>query len=137
MRTSTLLALALVAGACRPTPETPPSAVWTAESVDGRFVATLRPQGERPQIGRVQNWEVKVTTPEGKAVYPARIGVNGGMPGHGHGLPTTPQVTEHLGEGRYRIEGLSFNMAGDWVLLLAIETPELRDRVQFEMTIDW
>ena len=49
-----------------------------------------------------------------QGVSPVRVVVGGGMEAHGHGLPTQPQVTEHLGDGQYQLEGLKFNMAGSW-----------------------
>jgi len=58
------------------------------------------------------------------------------MPAHGHGLPTQPQVTEHLGDGRYQLDGLMFNMAGQWQLIFGINTREHADRVVFDLTID-
>ena len=57
--------------------------------------------------------------------------------GHGHGLPTQPQVTRYLGEGRYLIEGMKLNMAGDWILLFGIETPTLRDQARLEFNVDF
>jgi hypothetical protein len=59
------------------------------------------------------------------------------MPMHGHGLPTEPRVTEELGGGRYRIEGLKLNMYGAWVIDVAVETATLRERLRFNMTIDF
>jgi cytochrome c peroxidase len=64
------------------------------------------------------------------------------MPSHGHGLPTRPEVTAHLDEGRYRIEGLRFNMPGDWTLVVEVEAPPIRDRMQFLLRLaatpgDW
>ncbi len=97
----------------------------------------LSPRGGHVSIGQFQHWYLQLTDAQGKPVYPARIGINGGMPGHGHGLPTQPQVTDYLGDGRYLIEGMKLNMAGDWILLLAIHTPNGRQQVQFEIAIDF
>ena len=123
--------------ACTPPTAKAPAAQWTATSDDGAFTGTVRPESGAPRIGEHQNWLVHLVGRDRQPVYPARIGINGGMPGHGHGLPTKPKVTEHLGDGRYRIEGLRFNMAGRWTLLLLIETPNRRGRVQFELDLDW
>ncbi len=95
------------------------------------------PQEGIATIGRFQNWVVRVLDSEIRPVYPARIGLNGGMPGHGHGLPTQPQVTTYLGSGRCLVEGMKLYMAGDWLFVLALETPSTKDRVTFEVIVDY
>jgi hypothetical protein len=75
-------------------------------------------------------WQVKVklTSPAGAPVTHAHIQVDGGMPQHGHGLPTWPQVTRELPDGGYLIEGMKFSMSGWWEIKLAIDGA---DRVTF------
>jgi hypothetical protein len=98
---------------------------------------TIGPLEGPPRIGPIHEWIVVVRDVEGRPVHPARIAIDGGMPDHGHGLPTRPEVTEHLGDGRYRIEGVRFNMAGAWVWRLVVETPRGTDRVTFDLDVDW
>jgi len=57
---------------------------------------------------------------DGRAIDEAQISIDGGMPQHGHGLPTRPRVTRNLGDGIYEIEGVRFNMGGWWEFKLAI-----------------
>ena len=57
------------------------------------------------------------------------------MPQHGHGLPTSPPVTAHLGGGKYRIEGLKFTMSGWWELRFAITAPAGSDKAVFNMVL--
>ena len=85
--------------------------------------------------GELHNWIVAVKTPDSKAVDGAKITVDGGMPQHGHGLPTAPQMTGELGEGRYRVEGVKFNMGGWWELKFAISAPQGDDRVVFNLVL--
>lgn len=61
----------------------------------------------------------------------AVIAVSGGMPGHGHGLPTKP-VVEEIGGGKYVIKGLKFSMGGDWRLILDIRADTVTDRMSFD-----
>lgn len=49
----------------------------------------------------------------------ATISIGGGMPGHGHGLPTSPEVRSNA-DGSYVVEGLKFSMPGQWVLVFDI-----------------
>ena len=65
----------------------------------------------------------------------AAITIDGGMPQHGHGLPTRPRVTKDLGNGVYEISGLRFNMGGWWELKLTITTPAGTDTVTFNLSL--
>ena len=75
----------------------------------------------------------------GKPLHPpltdASIGVDGDMPQHGHGLPTRPQVTKHLGNGDYLVEGMKFQMGGWWVVDFTIEANGKQDTVRFNMIL--
>jgi len=61
--------------------------------------------------------------------------ISGGMDAHGHGLPTSPFVTSYLGQGKYLIEGLLFNMSGEWNLQFAIKSPKFSDRARLDFTL--
>ncbi len=80
-------------------------------------------------IGQYHTWLLTLRDAKQSALHPATISIVGGMPGHGHGLPTQPQVTDHLGKGVYRIEGLKFHMPGEWQLRFDITAAQLRDHV--------
>lgn len=80
-------------------------------------------------------WTVEVRTRDGRLVDGARLRIDGGMPDHGHGLPTRPVVREALGQGRYVIDGMKFNMGGYWVVDLTVESPEGTDTVRFELKL--
>ena len=57
------------------------------------------------------------------------------MPEHGHGLPTSPAVSAHLGAGRYRVEGVKFTMSGWWELRFAITAPAGSDNAVFNVML--
>jgi hypothetical protein len=57
------------------------------------------------------------------------------MPQHGHGLPTEPRVTEELGGGRYRVEGMKFNMPGWWTIKLSVSSAAGSDSATFNLTL--
>jgi len=80
-------------------------------------------------------WVVTIKTADGNPVEPARVLVTGGMPMHGHGLPTQPQVSEYLGDGRYLLKGLKFSMNGRWEINLEIQSKNLNDKVTFNVKI--
>ncbi|WP_291980581.1 FixH family protein [Luteitalea sp.] len=103
-------------------------------SVEGRYVATLEPsQPLRPR--QMQTVRVIVRDIEGRGIDDAQIVVDGGMPQHGHGLPTRPRVTRSLGDGIYEIEGVRFNMGGWWEFRLAITGSRGVDTVTFNLAV--
>ena len=57
------------------------------------------------------------------------------MPRQACGRRAAPQAGAHLGEGRYRIEGVRFNMGGWWELKLAISSGIGQDDVTFNIVL--
>jgi len=103
-------------------------------SASRQFTATLQPdQPLRPR--RMQTVRVAITNAAGAPVDNATIQIDGGMPEHGHGLPTRPRVTRALGNGLYEIEGVRFNMGGWWEFKLAINAPSGADVVTFNLAL--
>jgi hypothetical protein len=68
-------------------------------------------------------------------VEDAVIEMDGEMPEHGHGLPTKPQVTEYLGDGDYRVEGVKFQMTGWWEVKFEIAANGQTDEVTFNLML--
>jgi hypothetical protein len=86
-------------------------------------------------INQIHSWTLAVETPEGQPVENAEITVDGGMPQHEHGLPTSPQVTQELGGGEYLVEGVKFNMAGWWEMRFDIAANGQSDSVSFNVVV--
>ncbi len=100
----------------------------------GLYTATLQPaESLRPR--KLQAIQVSLTDGEGQIVDGAAITIDGGMPQHGHGLPTQPRVTKALGNGQYVIEGVRFNMGGWWEFKLAIAGKAGTDTVTFNLAL--
>jgi YtkA-like protein len=103
-------------------------------SAGGRYVATLEPATAlHPR--QMQTIRVTVRDAEGRAIDEAQISIDGGMPQHGHGLPTRPRVTRNLGDGMYEVEGVRFNMGGWWEFKLAIAGSRGADTVTFNLDL--
>ena len=132
----TALSLAALAGTtgCMSAPKDLDLAL-TRWSIDRKYVVTLQPPAKPVAINQLHAWQVKLSTPSGAPVAQARIQVDGGMPQHGHGLPTKPQVTRELPDGGYVIEGMKFSMTGWWEIKLAIDGPAGADRVTFNTVV--
>jgi hypothetical protein len=103
-------------------------------SAGGRYVAALEP-GTPLRPRQMQTVRVVVRDADGRAIDEAQISIGGGMPQHGHGLPTRPRVTRNLGDGIYEIEGLRFNMGGWWELRVAIADSRGADTVTFNLDL--
>ena len=103
-------------------------------SEQGLYIVTLQGAADlKPR--RMQRLQFTVADAKGEAVSGATIVVDGGMPEHGHGLPTRPRVTSPLGGGWYEINGLRFNMGGWWELKLTITTAAGTDTVTFNLQL--
>lgn len=103
-------------------------------SAGGRYVATLEP-GKPLRPRQMQTVRVMVRDAEGRPIDEAQISIDGGMPQHGHGLPTRPRVTRTMGDGIYEIEGVRFNMGGWWEFKLAIAGSRGADTVTFNLDL--
>ena len=108
--------------------------------------ADVDPQEQQDQlvvINTLQSWRLILTDLSGAPIRNAQITYNGHMPGHVHGLPTQPRVTEELAPGVYRISGVKFQMRGWWVIDLEVEspaaagtkTPKLTDNIRFNLQL--
>lgn len=104
-------------------------------TANGLYVVAIAPESEPIPDNQLHNWVLTVTAPDGQPVEGATITVDGGMPQHGHGLPTAPVATDYLGDGRYRIEGVRFNMGGWWEFRFAISAAPGADAVTFNLRL--
>jgi hypothetical protein len=105
-----------------------------AVSAAGQYTVEIE-MVEPPAINVMRTWTIVLLDAQGAPVEHARIGVTGGMPGHGHGLPTAPEVTEEFGMGRYRLDGVKFNMTGRWVVDFDISSPIGDDTARLELDL--
>lgn len=97
-----------------------------------------------PSVGSFQDCQLHIDTlkkapKEGKKhpLKNATIVLEGGMPAHQHGLPTSPVVSWLATDNHYQIKGLKFSMPGDWFLRFHIKNSDssLVDQVEFDFSI--
>ena len=117
--------------------KTPPASEFGTgprTSQNGLYIVSL--QDARSLAPRkMYTIKVLVYDAETRPLSDAAIAVDGGMPQHGHGLPTRPRITKNLGAGFYELSGLRFNMGGWWELKLAITTAAGTDTVTFNLKV--
>jgi YtkA-like protein len=107
--------------------------VRTSEA--GLYRATIKPEGDSIPQGKLQKWTLHLETIDGVPVDLAKVTVDGGMPQHGHGLPTKPLVTRQLGNGDHLVEGMKFNMGGWWVVKFRVSSTAGADSVVFNLKL--
>ena len=107
----------------------------TRRSDAGTYSATIKPKGDSIPKGKLQSWTIHLETASGAPVDSAVVSVDGGMPQHGHGLPTKPRVTRSLGNGDHLVEGLKFNMGGWWVVKFRVQAAPGADSVVFNVKL--
>lgn len=100
----------------------------------GLYTATLIPT--EPLVPRkLQSVHVAIAGANGQPIPNARIAIDGGMPQHGHGLPTRPRVTKSDGNGVYEIDGVRFNMRGWWEFKLSVTGDAGTDLITFNLKL--
>jgi hypothetical protein len=129
-----------------------PAAIATAQPAESAAPWTAQyPSSQLPKVGKgtfkveiaggvpvfeqnkLQELTIVVTRAGGRPVTDAKIAISGKARDVVRQMPTAPRVTKNLGGGRYRIEGLRFNMAGDWLLVFGIEAGANKDRSLLEV----
>jgi hypothetical protein len=118
-------------GASSETTRAQPS--WVSDS--GSLTVTFKSEINPLPINQMHNWTLHLQDQNGMPVANALITLTGGMPVHNHGFPTNPVMTQYLGNGNYRVEGIRFHMQGDWVLNLVITTVDFMDTVLISVTL--
>lgn len=108
----------------------------TLATYSGTYTITATPKLDPLVINEIHEWTLHVENAGGRPVENARIMVEGDMPAHQHGLPTQPQVTENLGNGDYLVEGMKFNMPGEWELTFTVTADDGSDAATFELVLE-
>jgi hypothetical protein len=104
-------------------------------SAAGRYVVSVAPPLAQPGINQMHSWTVNVKDTGGSPVTGAKLAVDGGMPQHGHGLPTRPRVTREIESGTYLVEGVKFSMPGWWNIKFDIQSALGQDKVSFNTVV--
>jgi hypothetical protein len=106
--------------------------LWQLQSDSGLTLSVFS-QLEPIEINRIHSWELLINDADGRPVTESTIAVEGGMPEHDHGLPTSPRVTAEIVPGRYLLEGVRFHMQGLWHMVFTIDTGDAIE----ELTLDF
>ena len=131
---ATCLLSPLIAGAAPHSGESAAQA-YTRPTAGGYYRVTISPAIHPIPISQIHNWTIHVESADGVAFMPRQLVINGGMPGHGHGLPTKPNISRYLGNGDFLVEGMMFQMPGRWQLIVGVTGPQGPDQAVFDVDI--
>jgi cytochrome c peroxidase len=88
-----------------------------------------------------QDWILVIKDRQDQPVEGAQVKFTGGMPQHGHSFATDPGIRE-LGQGRYGVDGIQFQMPGWWAIEVEIvRRDHAKESVRFDLlletSLDW
>lgn len=146
------LALGVVVAGCKPkeSPRRPDGGMTeTKAAPDWVRVASVEtePGGVRVvvdsdswpiPINVMHRWRVRVLreTAGSTPFTPEALIVNGGMPAHGHGLPTEPSVSRYLDDGSFLVDGMRFHMGGEWEMVVRVLDGNRWHRAAFTIALE-
>lgn len=108
-----------------------------AVSRDGNYLLGWRPV-KRADVPVNEYFEIEAyiapTRTPNDRVQDARLVVSAWMPGHGHGMVTTPKA-DPTGEGTYIVKGMLFHMGGFWQLFFDVVQGQTAERIEFELNL--
>lgn len=109
------------------------SASWTADvpSHQGRYLATLT-FDPAVRHGTFNGW-VLVTTRDGVPVNGLRLELETTRPEDASVAATTPIMTAAIGEGRYRVRGITLDRAGWWSVRVVMHARTSSDSLAFNL----
>lgn len=94
--------------------------IYRGPTQDSRYQLVLQAPDDGVRLNEMQSWTVTILDDQGNPVTPRSLVFLGGMPGHGHGLSSTPRVTQQLSPGTYLVDGVLLNMYGDWEIVIGV-----------------
>ena len=135
-----VMVVALVAGAGRrevAPAASPTRAVFSRLSAipshNGAYRASLVPSAHTAGSFSSATWTVEVRTANDAPVEGAALSVESWMPDDNLVPATRPRVTESLGGGQYRVEGLELGRRGWWNVRLQISARYGTDSLAFNL----
>ena len=106
----------------------------TRKTTGGSFSITLNPTGGEIAENKHFSLDLHVKSTVTTAGV-LEVKVDADMPAHGHGMNTQPEVVAGK-EGDYRVDGMLFHMAGEWVITVEVGRQGKMERASFPVQIE-
>jgi hypothetical protein len=115
----------------------PATTSWpsTKSSDRGGFEVSVQPVGGVIELLEHFSLDVTVVPMRDGGAGGMRVMVDADMPAHRHGMNTKPEIIE-VGPGHYRVSGLLFHMAGDWVIMVDVSGDGQSERASFPVSVE-
>ncbi|MGI9280537.1 MAG: FixH family protein [Endozoicomonas sp.] len=91
------------------------------KSDNGAWAISFASALDEIELHKITDVEFNLLTADARPATGLKLKVEGGMPGHGHGFPTSPYIEEKE-PGLYALRGISFSMRGAWLLVIKVES---------------
>ncbi len=104
-------------------------------SIKGRYRVTFTPSVDPVPLNQWHDWLLRIESASSRVEDLREITINGGMPEHGHGLPSALRIVPNSKSGEYRVEGMRFNMPGQWEFQVMITDSAGSDGARFSIRV--
>lgn len=113
-----------------------PEALDERQEIDGkafRVSYAADTKDGKPPLGKMHDWTITVA-PKQPAAGPLRLAVEGDMPQHLHGLPTSIDVVR-LDATHFALRGMKFHMVGWWRLKVTVSDGTTNEDFLFQFIL--
>ena len=104
-------------------------------SLNQNYAAYFTGENQELPLNTIHTWLLIVTDLDGNPLSDLNITINGDMPGHNHGLPTSPKVVKSEVAGQYLVKGMKFQMPGWWVITFDVEREGETDQLRYNLEL--
>lgn len=111
-------------------------AILSFQSEQQDVVVSIKGNRNFFALNKMQYWDVVIAKVNGSPIKDVELSFDGGMPSHGHGMPTMPKVVKE-GDTEFLVKGIKFSMPGVWELYFDIKNEDSTVRLTLEVQLHY
>ena len=105
------------------------------ESKGKNYQIIFSPKIAQMPLNQYFDMDVQIKSAMGQILkFPIKLSIDAGMAAHNHGMNSKPMI-ESLGQGKYKVSGLLFHMAGEWFLEFSIQRGITFDKTKITLEV--